>query len=101
MLVRVIPKSVIHSLLNLSICLSKNFFPKFVAISVPFLVTLNKIFPKIGNSWIKIPPDYIILYNLVIENFILADEPFAKALQIFETCVSVNNNLCRKLFSSI
>ena len=36
----------------------------------------------------------------VFENFILADEPFAKALQIFETCVSVNNILCRKLFSS-
>ena len=36
----------------------------------------------------------------VFENFILADEPFAKALQIFETCVSVNNILCRKLVSS-
>ena len=34
------------------------------------------------------------------ENFILADEPFAKVLQIFETCVSVNNILCRKLVSS-
>ena len=37
----------------------------------------------------------------VFENFILADEPFPKALQIFETCVLVNNNLCRKLFSSL
>ena len=34
------------------------------------------------------------------ENFILADEPFAKALQILETCVSVNNCLCGKLLSS-
>ena len=42
-------------------------------------------------------PDFIILDNWVFENFILADEPFAKALQIFETCVSVNNNLCGKL----
>ena len=31
----------------------------------------------------------------------LADEPFAKALQSFETCVLVNNNLCRKLLSSL
>ena len=36
----------------------------------------------------------------VFESFILADGPFAKALQIFETCVSVNNILCRKLVSS-
>ena len=31
----------------------------------------------------------------------LADGPFTKALRIFETCVLVKNNLCRKLFSSI
>ena len=31
----------------------------------------------------------------------LADEPFVKALQIFETCVSVNNNLFEKLVSSL
>ena len=31
----------------------------------------------------------------------LADEPFAKALRIFETCVSVNNNLCQKLVLSL
>ena len=31
----------------------------------------------------------------------LADEPFAKALQISETCVSVNNNLSGKLLSSL
>ena len=33
-------------------------------------------------------------------NFILAEEIFAKALRSSETCVLVNNNLCRKLFSS-
>ena len=32
------------------------------------------------------------------DNFILADEPFAKALQSFENCVLVNNNLCRIFF---
>ena len=30
----------------------------------------------------------------------LADEPFVKALRSFKTCVLVNNNICRKLFSS-
>ena len=46
-----------------------------------------------------IPPDSIILDNWVFENFLLADKPFAKVLQIFETCVLVNNNLCGKLIS--
>ena len=47
----------------------------------------------------RIPPNCIILNSSVFENFILADKPFAKALRIFETCVSVNLNLCRKLVS--
>ena len=39
------------------------------------------------------PPDCIILDNRIFENFILADEPFVKALHIFEACVSFDNNL--------
>ena len=39
------------------------------------------------------PPNCTILDNWVFENFILVDEPFAIALRIFETCVSVNKNL--------
>ena len=31
----------------------------------------------------------------------LADDPLAKALRIFEACVSVHNNLCGKLVSSL
>ena len=46
------------------------------------------------------PPDYI-LENWVPENFILGDEPFAKALLIFKTCVLVNNNLLENFFFSI
>ena len=47
------------------------------------------------------PPDCTILDNYVFENFILADEPFAKALRIFETCVLVNNTLSRNLVASL
>ena len=36
-------------------------------------------------------PRYTILDSLVFDDFILADELFAKALQNFETCVSVND----------
>ena len=35
-----------------------------------------------------------ILDNWVFENFISDYKPFAKALQIFETCVSVTNSFC-------
>ena len=58
------------------------------------------MFPRIGMSRIT-PPNWRILDNWVFENVILADEPFAKGLRIFETCVSANNNLCGKLVSSL
>ena len=38
---------------------------------------------------------------MYLQYFILVDEPFAKALQILETYVSVNSTLCGKLFSSL
>ena len=41
----------------------------------------------------KNPFDYPILSNWVFDNFILAEELFAKALRGLETCVLVNNNL--------
>ena len=53
-----------------------------------------------GKSIIN-PPNCTILNNSVSENFILADKPFAKVLQIFETSVSVNSNLWGKLTSSV
>ena len=49
----------------------------------------------------KDPPDCTILAKSAFEKFILADDPFAKALQILETCVSVNNVLCGELVSSL
>ena len=53
------------------------------------------------NSHRANPLDCIILDNWVFENFILTEESFAKFLRIFETCVSVNNNFCGKLLSSL
>ena len=45
--------------------------------------------------------DCPILCSWNLDNSILADEPFTKALRSFETCVLVNNNLYRKLISSL
>ena len=65
----------------------------------------ESVFDSVGESNVNgigiNPADFIILNNSVFENFILSDEPFAKDLRIFETCVSVNNNLCGKLVSSL
>ena len=46
--------------------------------------------------WKGCPPDFPILCNWAFDNFIFADEFFAKYLLSFETCVLVNNNLCGK-----
>ena len=59
------------------------------------------VFIKGPRSLPRNPPNCTILDNWVFENFILADEPFAKTSQIFETYVLVNNNLCGKLVSSL
>ena len=47
------------------------------------------------------PPNYTVLDNWVFNNFILSDELFAKVLQSPETCLSLSNNLCGKLVSSL
>ena len=65
--------------------------------SFAFLAILYTTSARFTRSRILNSPDCIILDNRVFENLILADEPFAKALQIFETCVSVNNSLHGKL----
>ena len=51
-------------------------------------------------SW-RTPPNCTIIDKWVFESFALADEPLTKDLQIFETPVSVNNNLCEKLVASL
>ena len=42
----------------------------------------------------------IILEISIFDSFILAHELFSEVLQILETCLSVSNNLRRKLVSS-
>ena len=99
LLINVISKPVIYSLSKLSICLSI-FFHKSQGKYIPLLATLHKIFHKLGMPR-RAPPNCIILDNKVFEKFLLADEPFAKALEIFKTCLSVNSSLCGKLVSSL
>ena len=66
-----------------------------------FFIISNPVFNNGPKSLPKNPPDRTISCNWVFDNFVLAEELFAKALWSFETCVLVSNNLCRKLFSSL
>ena len=67
---------------------------------ITFPIKGNPVFSSDPKSLPKNPPDCPILCNWVFDNFILTEELFAKALQGFETCVLVYNNLRGKLFSS-
>ena len=64
-------------------------------------IVLIKGKPVFSNGRTKNPLDCPTLCNWIFDNFILADEPFAKALWSLRTCVLVDNNLCWKLFSSL
>ena len=66
-----------------------------------FLIKSYPVFSNDPKSLPKNPPDFPILCNLVFDSLILAEELFGKALWSFETCVLVNNSLCRKLSSSL
>ena len=54
-----------------------------------------------GEETMRTPPNCTILDNWLFENSALDDTLFGKAFRIFETCVSVNNNFCEKLVSSL
>ena len=56
----------------------------------------NPVFSNCPKNLLKNPLDYPIFCNWVFDNFILAEELFAKALQSFETYVLVTDNLWRK-----
>ena len=64
-----------------------------------FLIKGNLVFINGLKDLPKNSPDCSILSNRVFNNFILVDEPFAKTLPSFQTCVLVNENFWEKLFS--
>ena len=66
-----------------------------------FPIKGNPVFSNGLKSLPQSPSDCAILCNWIFENFVLADEQFAKALIIFETYVLVDNNLPEKLVSSL
>ena len=63
-----------------------------------FPIKDNLVFINGSKSLPRNPPNFPILYNCVFDNFILADEPFAKAIRSFETCVLNNYNLAANYF---
>ena len=69
-----------------------------------FSTFLSKDKPVLNNGPETLPrnsPNYIIIDSWVFKNFTLFDEALPNPFQILQTCVSVNNNLCRKLVSSM
>ena len=63
-----------------------------------FLIKGNPVFNNGPKNLPKDPLDYPVLCNWVFDNFILADEPSAKVLRIFENILLFDYNLWRKLF---
>ena len=66
-----------------------------------FFIINNLFFSNGPQGLPKNAPDCSILCYWVFDNFILADEPFAKVLQSYKTYVLVNNYLCEKSFLSL
>ena len=66
-----------------------------------FFIKHNPVFSNGLKSLPKNHPACSILSNRVFDNFILANELFAKALRSLKPFVLVNNNLSRKLASSL
>ena len=70
-----------------------------VKVTINFGIEFNNFsgFNKDVRPKGKYPPNCTIWDRWVFNNFILADEPFAKDLWNLETCVSDNNNFGGKL----
>ena len=64
-----------------------------------FFIKRKSVFSNGFLNLLKNSPDCPILCNRVFDNFILAEELFAKVLRSLESRVLVNNNLCGKLVS--
>ena len=65
---------------------------------IAFPIKGNSFFSNFSESLPKNSPDCPILYNWGFANFILADEPFAKASQSLKASALVNKNLRGKYF---
>ena len=65
--------------------LSANGLSKFIITSKPSFINGPK-------SLLRNPPDYVILDSWLFDNFISADELFAKVLRSYETCLSLSDN---------
>ena len=97
------------SLLALITPLTDNRFPNKLAPNKPGEISRYPTFYIFASFWMVSLlinqvlnfPYCPVLCNWVFENFILAEEPFAKVLRSFETWVLVNKNLCGKLMSSL
>ena len=66
-----------------------------------FFIKGKSVFSNGLRNLLKNSLDCLILCNWVFDNFILADELFAKVLRSLETHVLVNNNLYGKLVSQL
>ena len=68
---------------------------------ITFFINGSPVFNNGPRSLPRYPPDCTILDNWVFDNLISIYELFAKDLQIFATCLLVNDNLFGKLVSSL
>ena len=76
---------------------SANIGPSGFPASNPTLNTVYvKAAPKLARNFLDCTLD-----NWVFYKFLLADESFLKALQSLKTCLSIDNNLCENLASSL
>ena len=66
-----------------------------------FFIKVKPVFSNDPRILPKKPPDCLFLCYWIFYSFILAKDLFVKVLRRFKTCVSVNNNLFGKLFSSL
>ena len=66
-----------------------------------FFIKSETVFSDGPKSLTRNPPDCPILFYWFFDNYILADELFAKNLRSVETWVLVNNNLWGNLYLSL
>ena len=66
-----------------------------------FFIKGKPVFSNGSWSLSRFPANCTIFDSLVLDNFVLADYLFAKAIRSLKFCLSVNNNLCGKLVSSL